>query len=149
MIYLLCLTIIVTIILLLLITRKSSGMFSVKGGRGRITRADKNNIVRRWKEVKKLVKSGGPSQLAQAILKADKIVDYTLKKLYPRETTNVGQYKKAEEFFKRKRDYNNLWYAHKVRNEIAHNMDFDLPHAQAVKVIYKFEKSLKIIGVLK
>jgi len=121
------------------------GRFQLNSLSSRLNISDKQKIVSQWNRIQELIQLGKPSQLKEAIITADKLIDYVLKKLFPEEEVNVERYKRAEFFFLEKQDYDDLWYAHKVRNELVHNLEFELPYAQAVDVIKKFEKSLKII----
>lgn len=148
MIYLVGIGVIICIVLLMILLRIGPGVFSVQSGAGKLSEVERSKLVSQWNEVQNLIKLGGPSQMQQGIIKADKLIDYVLKRFYPAEETLVARYRKAKEFFSDEKDYDHLWYAHKVRNEIVHNLDLDLPNAQALDVIYKFEKSLQILGVL-
>ncbi|KKP70220.1 hypothetical protein A2X44_00735 [candidate division CPR3 bacterium GWF2_35_18] len=145
MYYLVGLAIILAIFFLLIILKGKPGIFNVNLASRNIDNTDRQRIVSLWNKVEELISLGKPSQLNEAVITADKVVDYVLKKLYPMEEVSVERYKNAKIFFLEKQDYDDLWYAHKVRNELVHNLEFELPHAQAVEVINKFEKSLKII----
>ncbi len=146
MFYLAGIAIVIIVLLLLLLLKGGPGIFFIGGSS--LLDKDKKMLVGQWNRVKELASLGKPSQLKEAVITADKIVDHTLKLFYPKIEKSVDRYKKAEEFFPNREDYNDLWFAHKVRNELAHSLDFELPAAQAYEVIAKYEQSLKILGVL-
>jgi hypothetical protein len=78
---------------------------------------------------------------------ADKLVEYVLR-------TKVGgnsmgeSLKRGKNLFRNYNDYNNLWFAHKVRNNIAHEVGHDLNSAEAKRAMEYFRKALKELGVL-
>lgn len=95
-----------------------------------------------------MTKIGGSSQLKNAVIEADKLLDYVLKSKVGDDGTLADRLKRAQKYFSSKSDYNNLWYAHKVRNQIAHETGFNLSTTEAKKVIGYFEKSFKKLGVI-
>jgi hypothetical protein len=57
--------------------------------------------------------------------------------------------KLAREYFKYKReDYDQLWFAHKVRNEMVHNINFEMPAVEARSTAEKFRTGLQILGAI-
>lgn len=149
MIYLAGLAIIFALLFLLfLLTRGQGGIFHAFSSSGRLTSEDRKKIAYEWEKIKKLSSLGKPSQMKDAIITADKLLDHALKIKYPKAETLVERYKAGEEHFLYKKDYDSLWFAHKTRNELVHNIDFELPYAQGVDVIHIYEKSLRIMEIL-
>lgn len=109
---------------------------------------DRQMVINKWQEINQMVKMGGSSQLKNAVIEADKLLDYVLKAKVGDDGTLADRLKRAQKYFSNKPEYNNLWYAHKVRNQIAHETGFNLSPNEAKKVIGYFEKSFKKLGVI-
>jgi len=92
-----------------------------------------------WQEVESIV----AKHPEQAILKADKLLDHTLKKAG--FTGTLGEkMKKARSVF---RDNNGIWAAHKLRNRIAHEIDVHVSPSQAQANLKHFKRALSDLGV--
>lgn len=109
---------------------------------------DRAEIQRKWDEIESTFSLGGNSRLKSSIMEADKLVDYVLKAKNINGSTFGERLKNAKSHFKNYDDYNNLWFAHKVRNNIAHEAMHDLSFAEAKKSLDYFKKALKELGVL-
>src|SRR5581483_6665131 len=110
---------------------------------GRITDLDRDRARARWREITEQMKLGKPSNLQVAIIEADKAVDELLRTLYPGPEMMGERLKLARGKFKQWQTYDNLWYAHKVRNAIVHESNIDLPSHEAVAVLQKYGDALK------
>lgn len=107
--------------------------------------ADIRKIRDEWGRVEELVKIDQPSQLRQAVIKADNILDFALSKL----TTgaNVGErLKNARPYFKDYAVYQGLWEAHKVRNALVHEADYEPTHTVTKDAVAKFKQGLEALG---
>lgn len=131
------------------------GLFSFLTGRlnyvpeGRLTLMDTEFAKEAWKKIEEQVLLGKPSNLKSAVLDADKLVDFALKKMYPSLTTMGERLKEAKPKFINNYDiYDGLWFAHKVRNEIVHNISFELPSVEVLSILEKFKKALDHLRVL-
>jgi hypothetical protein len=109
---------------------------------------DKKFIQNKWSEIEATFGLGGPSHFKSAILEADKLVDYVLKKEGVKGETMGERMKNARSKFEGYTDYDNLWFAHKVRNNIAHESEHDLGSAEAKKAMEYYEQALKSLGAL-
>jgi hypothetical protein len=78
-----------------------------------------------------------------AIMDADKLIDKALsKKGYQ---GSLGEkLKKAKSLFS---DNNGLWQAHKLRNQIAHELDIKLKPQQVESALRSFRKALQDLGL--
>lgn len=78
-----------------------------------------------------------------AILEADKILDKALqKKGY---SGHLGEkLKKSGSLF---RNLNDVWYAHKKRNQIAHELNFQVSPAEGQNVLRIFSQALRDLGI--
>ena len=111
--------------------------------------ADKEQVEAGWRKIEELKNVGKPSAFREAVVEADKLVNFVLDKLYPGKVSAGERLKEAKEVFGYNRqDYENLWYAHKLRNEMVHKVGFELPSVEAKQLLDFFKKALEIIGVL-
>jgi hypothetical protein len=90
-----------------------------KGKRG-ISNEDKNYVRGKRNEIERLINSDNDIEVKHAVMEADKLVDHILKlKGYAGESF-ADRLRAAEKFIDRN-TYESLWYAHKIRNQIAHD----------------------------
>jgi hypothetical protein len=110
--------------------------------------AKKNNlneglVQSKWAEIQIMQKSG-PSGLKSALIEADKLLDYCM----------IGKGFKGESMGDRLKgggskfkNLNAVWSAHKLRNELAHNVEHDLVPAQINQAISNLGDAIKDLGV--
>jgi predicted DNA-binding protein YlxM (UPF0122 family) len=109
---------------------------------------NKQIVKDRWTEIENTLNLGGQSHFKSAILDADKLLDHVLKGLNVSGQTLGDRLKNAKGKFAKYDDYNNLWFAHKVRNNIAHEMNHEINSAEARRALEYYKKALKELGVL-
>jgi len=119
--------------------------------RGYLSVYDQETLENRWKSLEEqLLSSESPAAKRQAVIEADKILDYALERLYPNQTSTGERLKLAKEIFPNKwREYDELWFAHKVRNEMVHNVNFEMPASEAASTVEKFKVGLQVMGALR
>ncbi len=110
-----------------------------------LSTADLGKIRDSWVQIEELVKIGRPSQLRQAVIKADNLLDFALK-LLTTGTTMGERLKNAQPCFKDYAVYQALWEAHKVRNALVHETDYEPPHFIIKEAIEKFKKGFEALG---
>ena len=115
---------------------------------GHLTNLDRQKNKDAWIKIQVQLTTGKPSSLKVAILDADKLVDGTLRVIYPRELTLGERLKLAKDLFRNPQVYEDLWYAHKVRNLVAHEINYDLPSFEAQNVLVKYRQALVDLGAL-
>lgn len=95
----------------------------------------------RWEVVKKRLASPNPAEWKLAVIEADAIMDDLLKKMNYQGQTMGERLKSIEpsDF----QALEEIWYAHKARNRIAHGSEYVLTHDEAERIISLFEKGLK------
>lgn len=115
--------------------------------RGRMNYETLKLVEDKWPGIDQALLAKNPSSLKQAVIEADKLVDFVLKQLYP-DTKTMGERLKLakEKFLTNRLSYDDLWYAHKIRNELVHNPTFNLPSFEVQSIIAKFAKALEILG---
>ncbi len=108
------------------------------------SRVDKAEIGRRWKTIQ-MVSRTGASGLRNSVMEADKLLDYVMKQMgYPGETM-ADRLKVAQRGFS---DRDGVWRAHKLRNAMAHDIEFDLVSSQAQEAINDIGRALKDLEVI-
>jgi len=81
----------------------------------------------------------------EGILEADKLLDFTLKKLG--FTGTLGEkLKRSGKVFS---DLDGVWQAHRLRNQIAHELDFSPSAAQISRALGQFQRALYDLKALK
>jgi len=100
----------------------------------------------RWDRIKKYLESTNSSDWRRAILEADNLVDDIIKKLgYAGDTFGDRLSKIDRRQFK---SLDEIWTAHKVRNRIAHEPDYNLTKSEAEQAVELFETALKELEYL-
>ncbi|MEX1063947.1 MAG: hypothetical protein WED06_01255 [Candidatus Paceibacterota bacterium] len=100
----------------------------------------------RWQEIKNHVNSFKESEWKLAVIEADKLVDDTLKTAgFQGETmgerlmlVKPGQILNLQY----------LWDAHKIRNLLVHDVNYQISHKQAVWAVEAFESVMRELGAL-
>lgn len=83
-----------------------------------------------------------------AIIEADKLVDTVLKKAGIKGETLGERLRNAQNLTSRD-TYSNMWEAHKVRNQIVHDHEFNINSVDHGLVVYRMKKFLIEIGAFK
>ncbi len=110
-----------------------------------LSAADEEKTRIEWQKVEELLSLGKPSQLKQAVIGADKIVDYILTRLVT--GSSLGErLKSARDLFERD-VYNSLWEAHKVRNALVHESSYDPPYFVCKEVVNKFKEAILSLNI--
>lgn len=112
---------------------------------GRLTSQDREQALDRWNHVEELVRSSAPSNLKMAVIEADKIIDDLLKVIFPGQETMGERLKLARPLFSDYKVYDDLWYAHKIRNALVHER-VDFPSSEARPVVDKYLAALSALG---
>lgn len=106
---------------------------------------DKEEIKRRWAEIVGLLDKKSEIQYKMAVMEADKLLDQILKSLnYPGSTLGE-RLKFACHKNPRVRD---VWWAHKIRNQLVHEADYRLSYNYAKKALGSFENAFRELGVI-
>ncbi len=98
-------------------------------------------------EIQELIRLGGPSRFKQAVIEADKLFDLALKSKHARGE-NMGMRLKNSQNKFNWQTYQGIWEAHKLRNQIVHETNFEVYNYQAQDAVNKFKKGLEELGVL-
>ncbi len=126
--------------LLLAVVSGGSQSARKKSGQGKpTTRLNVKTVQNRWSIVQTMTTQGG-NGLRQAIMEADKLLDYVLQGKGYRGETMAERMRSANREFSRRND---VWAAHKLRNALVHEVDFDLVPSQVKQSIAAFERAIK------
>jgi hypothetical protein len=115
------------------------GLYVLLYRKKRLSGREIDKIINFWKEIEALAQQ----HPEQAILKADKLLDHALK-MAGFSGTLGEKMKKARSVF---RDNDGVWSAHKLRNQIAHEIDVKVSVSQAQTGLRQFKKALSDLGV--
>lgn len=110
-----------------------------------ITSETMSLIKREWEQIEILLKGKKPSQLRQALIKADKTVDNALRDLVSGETMGE-RLKNAQDKFDWP-TYDKIWKAHKIRNKIVHESGFEPPYHIVTDAIDDLKNGLEKLGI--
>ena len=110
-------------------------------GKNRTKSIDREFVALRWSEIEGM--TGG--SLRSAVSEADKLLDYALRHSGATGATMGERLKSSGSRFS---DIDAIWSAHKVRNALAHEAEFDLVPAQAKEAVASFKQGLRDLGAL-
>lgn len=129
------------------------GIFSFLFGKngykreGVLTSLDRQTVRDSWLKIEEQASFGKPSNYRSAVIDADKLVDFVLRRIYPADEAMGERLKSAKpKFINYYEIYDGLWFAHKVRNEIVHNVNFELPSVEVRSILDKFKAGLDRLG---
>ena len=115
------------------------GLYVLLYRKQRLSQKDKQKIQLLWQEILSLEHS----HPEQAILKADKLLDFALQKAG--YTGTLGEkLKAARAVF---RDNDAVWSAHKLRNQIAHDIDAKLSAGRSGFALKAFKAAFYDLGI--
>lgn len=99
----------------------------------------------KYLEIENSLKRDEPSSYQLVILQADKLVEQAMKDLGINGNTMADRLKSAANKFS---DLNKLWSAHKLRNNIAHEVGFKVSYEDARYALASFKRALKDLGAI-
>ena len=137
----------VFLILSIFFFRKAKKIKSAVFGRGeRSVAARPEEFNEQWQAVLDHLNSVNESEWKLAIIEADKLTDDLLiRKGYQGESMA----ERLSLFTKREfKSLDLLWEAHKVRNRIAHKLDFKINRNEALRVISYYGEALKELMII-
>lgn len=106
-------------------------------------------VAEKWQAIENKLSQAGGSNFSSAVVEADKLLDYCLKQLGAAGETMGERLKSSEKLFRDHSSYQAAWEAHKERNRVVHEHDYDFMHYQAKTTINNFRKALNSLGVLR
>jgi len=98
-----------------------------------------------WLGIESQLKRDEPSSYHLAVLNADKLLDKALKERGYKGQTMGERMKVAKTAWT---NANNVWGAHKLRNQIAHEHEVRVTYDDARRALAGFKQALKDIGAI-
>lgn len=98
-----------------------------------------------WLGIEAQLKRDEPSSYHLAVLNADKLLDKALKERGYQGQTMGERMKTAKNIWS---NANNVWNAHKLRNQIAHEHEVRVTYDDARRALAGFKQALKDIGAI-
>ncbi len=112
------------------------------GKRYGLSDADRRRVQETWVSIETMLTEGKESQ---AIMEADKLLNFVLE-LKGVSGENIGERLKNSKFLLG--DTDAAWRAHKVRNQVVHDLDIKVSAHQARQTLDLFKKTLRDLKVL-
>jgi hypothetical protein len=123
----------ILLIVVITLTKKSPG------------RLDVDKYRMRWLVIEKQLKREEQSSYHLTVLNADKLLDQALRERGVKGETMGERMKTAKETWS---NANNIWSAHKLRNQIAHEADVQVSYDDARRALAGFKQALKDLGAI-
>ncbi len=108
-------------------------------GKEDFSKSDSKFFLEQWRKIL----GRAMTDPKHAILDADKLLDLVLKKKGYRGSLGE-KLKKSGKLFS---DLNGVWSAHKVRNKIAHELNFEVSEKESKRVLSQFARALRDLGL--
>lgn len=99
----------------------------------------------KWLAIENQLKREEPSSYHLAVLNADKLLDQALRERGVRGETMGERMKTVKETWS---NANNVWSAHKLRNQIAHESDVAVTYEDARRALASFKQGLRDLGAI-
>lgn len=115
--------------------------------RRKVGKLDRDAYLDHWNNIHQLVVDNSEQHWKQAIVEADKLIDQAFRELLMPGSTFGERLRAAEHRFS-KDTYNRLWQAHKLRNQIVHEVGYSVGRQDAETAVSSFGDGLKVLGAL-
>lgn len=99
----------------------------------------------RWLKIENGLDREDPRSYSLAVIEADKLLDRALNEAGTPGKTMGERLKKVTSRFEKP---NAVWAAHRLRNQIAHENDFEIDYGQANRALAAFRQALKDLGAI-
>jgi len=102
--------------------------------------------IRKWNKIEKRLNSGQEAELKLAVIEADKFFDDILKRC-GYQGKDMGE-RLRQINASQIANIDDIWSAHKIRNNIVHNADYKLSSVDAERAVRAYKKALEELEVL-
>ncbi len=99
----------------------------------------------KWLEIENSVRRDNAASWQLAIMNADKLLDQALRERRFKGQTMGERMKAAQKVWK---NANHVWSAHKVRNQLAHEVNVQLNYDTTLRSLSAFKQALKDLGAI-
>ena len=101
---------------------------------------DKEEYQTAWLKIENGLVKDNKASYPTSVIPADKLLDKALTEMALPGKTMGDRLKRAGQYFS---SVNSVWYAHKMRNQIAHEHGFEISYEQAKHALASFRQALK------
>ncbi len=99
----------------------------------------------RWLKIENGLEENDPRSYNLSVLEADKLLDKALNEMgIPGQS--MGD--KLKKLGNKMPDLNKVWFAHKIRNQIVHQDDYQVSYEVARQALRTFRQALKNLGAI-
>ena len=106
---------------------------------------DKEAYQTRFLEIENRLNKENPSSYAISVINCDKLLDKALIEMGVPGKTMGDRLKRCGGRFSNE---NAVWRAHKLRNTIAHETDFEISYKQALNAVAIYKQAMKDLGAI-
>lgn len=106
---------------------------------------DKEAYQARWLKIENGLEESDRRSYNFSVLEADKLLDKALNEM---GVSGKSMGEKLKKLGNGTLDLNKVWYAHKLRNQIVHESDFEVSYNQARQALGIFRQALKDLGAI-
>lgn len=117
-------------------------LFRNKGAR--VSKAEKEKVYRAWTQIREL-QNGDDHALARAVIEGDKLLDWCLQLSGIRGNTMGDRLKNSRGVL---HNLDEVWKAHKLRNQLAHELDARPRPGEVHAAVKQFEIAIRQLGLL-
>lgn len=134
------------IVFLVVIVLVGAGiLFMIAQGRRSGGSLDVKRYRMGWLKIERQLIKDQESSYHMAILNADKLLDQALKQKGAKGTTMGERMKASQSLWS---SANNIWTAHKIRNQIAHETDARVSYNDTRRSLAAYKQALKDLGAI-
>ncbi|MBR5408338.1 hypothetical protein IK112_00110 [Candidatus Saccharibacteria bacterium] len=106
---------------------------------------DKEDYQVDWLKIENSLAKDNKQSYNAAVIDADKLLDKALNEMGVPGKTMGERMKRSSNYFSQ---LNSVWYAHKMRNQIAHEHGFSVDYNQAKHALASYKQALKDLGAI-
>ena len=106
---------------------------------------DKEDYQVDWLKIENSLAKDNKQSYNAAVIDADKLLDKALNEMGIPGKTMGERMKRSSSYFSQ---LNSVWYAHKMRNQIAHEHGFSVDYNQAKHALASYKQALKDLGAI-
>lgn len=106
---------------------------------------DKEDYQVDWLKIENSLAKDNKQSYNAAVIDADKLLDKALNEMGIPGKTMGERMKRSSSYFSQ---LNSVWYAHKMRNQIAHEHGFSVDYNQAKHALSSYKQALKDLGAI-
>ena len=121
------------------------GVVYLAFARSSLPSLNKSKFQTRWLEIEHSLNREQLATYQVAILNADKLLDEALR---DRRTKGASMGERMKNATNSWSNANYIWNAHKVRNQLAHEHDYQLTRETALRALSAYKQALKDIGAI-